>query len=179
MISWSDAPTSVITAQRATPPRLHSSQTRPCSRQSPDRSASWSPGALSFYHIDTATLKGLRPDVILTQAQCDVCAVTMKDVEAALGSGSGRGALFLWLQRRWLMCGDIGSVAAVLNVPAWNRLGERWRERVRRSRPRLAARLFLPAHRMDDRAAAGNWVRTRRNGGGLICLANQANTRPG
>ena len=36
--------------------------------------------ALSLYNIDEKLLKELRPDIILTQSQCEVCAVSEKDV---------------------------------------------------------------------------------------------------
>ena len=41
--------------------------------------------ALSVYEVDADALKALRPDVILTQTQCEVCAVTPADVEHAVG----------------------------------------------------------------------------------------------
>jgi iron complex transport system substrate-binding protein len=44
------------------------------------------PAALSVYQVDADLLRRLRPDVILTQTQCEVCAVSLKDVEAALCS---------------------------------------------------------------------------------------------
>jgi iron complex transport system substrate-binding protein len=40
--------------------------------------------ALSVYEIDTARLEELRPDLILTQDQCEVCAVSLTDLEKAL-----------------------------------------------------------------------------------------------
>jgi iron complex transport system substrate-binding protein len=45
--------------------------------------------ALSIYEIDVAQLQKLRPDLILTQAQCEVCAVTVSDLEKALASVVG------------------------------------------------------------------------------------------
>src|SRR5437867_225769 len=39
--------------------------------------------ALSVYRVGAEALAALRPDVILTQSQCEVCAVSLKDVEAA------------------------------------------------------------------------------------------------
>src|SRR5262245_33918327 len=39
----------------------------------------------SVYAVDAKLLDDLRPDVILTQAQCEVCAVSLRDVEAAVG----------------------------------------------------------------------------------------------
>src|SRR5262249_38419776 len=40
--------------------------------------------ATSVYRVDEALLQQLRPDVIVTQAQCEVCAVSLRDVEAAV-----------------------------------------------------------------------------------------------
>lgn len=40
--------------------------------------------SLSIYDINEETLRELRPDVILTQAQCEVCAVSVAEVETAL-----------------------------------------------------------------------------------------------
>src|SRR5262249_37726701 len=39
---------------------------------------------LSVYRVDTEELRELKPDVIITQTQCEVCAVSERDVEAAL-----------------------------------------------------------------------------------------------
>src|SRR6185437_10505727 len=40
-------------------------------------------GAVSIYQIDAERLQALQPDIILTQAQCEVCAVSLAEVEAA------------------------------------------------------------------------------------------------
>lgn len=39
---------------------------------------------LSVYQLDVEKLEALKPDYIITQSQCEVCAVNMKDVEAAV-----------------------------------------------------------------------------------------------
>ena len=39
---------------------------------------------LSVYRVDTKLLDELQPTLIVTQAQCEVCAVSLKDVEAAV-----------------------------------------------------------------------------------------------
>jgi len=41
-------------------------------------------GALAVYRVDAERLRALAPDVIVTQTQCEVCAVSLGDVEAAL-----------------------------------------------------------------------------------------------
>ena len=40
--------------------------------------------ALSVYRVEIKTLRRLKPDIIVTQTQCDVCAVSFTDVEQAL-----------------------------------------------------------------------------------------------
>ncbi len=45
--------------------------------------------ALSLYEIDVEKLQQLQPDLILTQTQCDVCAVSLAEVEQAVGPWLG------------------------------------------------------------------------------------------
>ena len=40
--------------------------------------------ALSVYHVDPGMLEDLNPTHIITQSQCEVCAVSLKDVEIAV-----------------------------------------------------------------------------------------------
>src|SRR3989442_570260 len=40
--------------------------------------------SLSVYRVDADKLKALNPDVIITQDHCEVCAVSLKDVENAV-----------------------------------------------------------------------------------------------
>jgi len=42
--------------------------------------------AMSIYRVDAELLRLLQPDVIVTQSQCEVCAVSEKDVEEALAN---------------------------------------------------------------------------------------------
>jgi len=44
---------------------------------------------LSVYDVDAPLLRSLKPDVILTQSQCAVCAVTPADLQAALDEWVG------------------------------------------------------------------------------------------
>lgn len=75
--------------------------------------------ALSVYRINENILKELKPDIIITQSQCDVCAVSEKDVENALGHILGINPLIISLQPKNL--GDIGEdikfVANSIGVP--------------------------------------------------------------
>lgn len=40
--------------------------------------------ALSVYYVDEKKLRDLKPDIIITQTQCEVCAVSLKDVQDSL-----------------------------------------------------------------------------------------------
>ena len=45
--------------------------------------------ALSIYRVDADRLRALSPDLILTQSQCEVCAVSERDLEDALADWMG------------------------------------------------------------------------------------------
>jgi iron complex transport system substrate-binding protein len=45
--------------------------------------------ALSVYRVDAIRLRGLKPDLIITQAQCEVCAVSEADLATALAEWTG------------------------------------------------------------------------------------------
>jgi iron complex transport system substrate-binding protein len=45
--------------------------------------------ALAVYRVDADRLRSLRPGVIVTQSQCDVCAVSMREVEEAVAQWVG------------------------------------------------------------------------------------------
>jgi iron complex transport system substrate-binding protein len=53
---------------------------------------------LSLYKVDTDRLAKLQPDVIVTQSQCDVCAVSEKELAAALSDWVGKPAQIVSLQ---------------------------------------------------------------------------------
>jgi iron complex transport system substrate-binding protein len=54
------------------------------SREIDDRVKAVVQEGLSVYRVDGDTLKSLRPDVIVTQSQCEVCAVSEDDLRAAV-----------------------------------------------------------------------------------------------
>ena len=54
------------------------------SRQIDDRVKAVLKNATSVYSVNEALLEELQPTVVITQTQCEVCAVSLKDVEAAV-----------------------------------------------------------------------------------------------
>ena len=74
--------------------------------------------ALSLYEIDVDKLQQLQPDLILTQAQCEVCAVSLDEVEQAVGQWIGARPQILSLSPQSLadVWEDLRRVAVALGV---------------------------------------------------------------
>ncbi len=121
--------------------------------------------ALSIYRVDGERLRALAPDLIVTQTQCEVCAVTPADVEAALAAWTGARPRLVSLAPDALAAifADIERVAAALGRPQHGAaLVEILRARMDAiatetarltARPRVACVEWI-----DPLMAAGNWV---------------------
>lgn len=75
--------------------------------------------ALSIYEIKLDVLEQLKPTHILTQDQCDICAVSVTDVETAVAKLTNSHPQIISLQPQHLadVWTDIQRVAIALNVP--------------------------------------------------------------
>lgn len=121
--------------------------------------------ALSIYRVDGERLGALAPDVILTQTQCEVCAVTPADVEAALAAWTGARPRLVSLAPNALadIFADIERVAIALGRPERGAaLVESLRARmdsIAAAAARLAARPRVACLEwIDPLMAAGNWM---------------------
>jgi len=132
-------------------------------------------GGLGIYRIDVDALRALEPDLILTQDQCDVCAVSFGDVQAAVQEIARPGTEIVSLRPGRLAdvwC-DVETVAVAAGVAARGRaVADALRARVaglaertaRLPRPRLAClEWFAPL------MAAGNWVPELATAAGATC----------
>ena len=121
--------------------------------------------ALSVYAVDTATLRRLNPDLIVTQSQCEVCAVSERDVEDAVAGWLGARPQIVSLRPDTLsdIWDDIEGVAIALGAP------ERGVDLTRRLKARgaaIAERSAQTSSRpavaciewIDPLMAAGNWM---------------------
>lgn len=74
--------------------------------------------ALSIYQIKTDVLEQLQPTHIITQDQCDVCAVSLKEVEAAVANLTHSQPQIISLQPNVLadVWADIGRVGNALGA---------------------------------------------------------------
>ena len=121
--------------------------------------------ALSIYTVKREVIKELAPDVVITQAQCEVCAVSLKDVEEALDNYLDKESHIVSLQPNKLddIFEDIKTVAQALDVTdAGNVLVEDLQERVDiirhklkyvESRPTVACIEWL-----EPLMVSGNWI---------------------
>ncbi|HVN27028.1 MAG TPA: ABC transporter substrate-binding protein, partial [Candidatus Binataceae bacterium] len=75
--------------------------------------------ALSVYRVDAAKLRELHPDVIVTQSQCEVCAVNQADVDAAVAEWAGGKPTVVSLAPYSLadVFSDMQRVATALGAP--------------------------------------------------------------
>src|SRR5256885_12601907 len=73
---------------------------------------------LSVYRVDVDRLRALQPDLILTQTQCAVCAVTPRDLEDALSAWTGARPAMVSLEPNDLsdVWNDIRRVGEALGV---------------------------------------------------------------
>ncbi|NDD30955.1 MAG: cobalamin-binding protein [Proteobacteria bacterium] len=137
--------------------------------------------ALSVYQVDADMLAALRPDVIVTQSQCEVCAVSTKDVENALCSWVDSRPRIVSCQPDSLddVWADIRRVAEALGAP------ERGTELVDALRARMdsvSARALACGTRprvaciewVDPLMASGNWMPTLVEMAGGVNLFGEA-----
>ena len=75
---------------------------------------------ISVYRVHDELLRELSPDVIITQDQCEVCAVSLKDVEHAISDWAGRDIQVVSCRPNALgdIWSDIRRVADALGIPA-------------------------------------------------------------
>jgi iron complex transport system substrate-binding protein len=121
--------------------------------------------ALSIYEVDAELLQRLRPDLIITQTQCEVCAVSPADVERAACEMTGTPARVLALEPNGLndVWADVRRVAGALGVAAaGEELVERLGARVAAIGSRAGALLPKPrvavVEWIEPLMAAGNWM---------------------
>lgn len=120
--------------------------------------------AVSIYRVDAEMLRDLRPDVIVTQSHCEVCAVSEKDVQLAIGECLDRKPKIVSLAPNNLadVWQSIRNVADALGVSSRGdelvrQLQERVEHITERSRP-LPKPTVACLEWLDPLMAAGNWV---------------------
>jgi iron complex transport system substrate-binding protein len=137
--------------------------------------------ALSVYTVKREQIKLLSPDVVITQAQCEVCAVSLKDVEVALENYLDKQAQIISLQPNSLddIFKDIIAIAAALHIPEKGyMLVEELQERLDIIRHKLKYIEHKPAvaciEWLDPLMLSGNWIPEMVNIAGGINILTEA-----
>jgi len=116
---------------------------------------------LSVYRVDADALSALTPDLIVTQDHCDVCAVSLRDVQEAVCRWTDRRVEIVSLRPDCLAdaYGDIGRVALALAAAAQGT------GLVAHMQRRMRALTVQPARRRRPRVAFIEWVEPLMAGG--------------
>jgi iron complex transport system substrate-binding protein len=121
--------------------------------------------ALAVYRVEAPLLERLAPDLIVTQAQCEVCAVGLTEVEEAVRQTLGGRARILSLEPDALgdVWADVRRVGAALGLEEEaEALVAGLEARIGFVRSRAAAAEHKPTvaciEWIDPLMAAGNWV---------------------
>jgi len=120
---------------------------------------------LSVYRVDEARLRALAPELIVTQDQCEVCAASLSDVEAALARWPGVAPRVVSLDPRTLgdVLRDAVRVASALGEAERGRaLQARLSDRISDLGERAAGTASRPGvaciEWIEPLMAAGNWM---------------------
>ena len=121
--------------------------------------------SLSVYKVDVDELKKLNPDVVITQAHCEVCAVSFSEVEKIIASFMNKKTKIISLQPNTLddVFNDINRVAQGLNIdeittknlikPLEERVKNIQIKSLRQKKKKIACIEWI-----DPLMAAGNWI---------------------
>lgn len=119
---------------------------------------------LAVYEVDADALEALKPDVILTQDQCEVCAVSLADVERAVCTFVGSQPSIVSMRPHTMadIYSDIGRVAEAIGRPkAGEKLVAAMQERIAAISAKVAG---LPKKRLafiewvDPPMSGGHWM---------------------
>jgi iron complex transport system substrate-binding protein len=135
------------------------------SREIDDRVKAVLKDAMSVYRVHTDTLEQLEPTLIITQTQCEVCAVSLKDVEAAVCDLVRSQPAVVALEPNCLndVWSDIRYVAKAAGI---EQAGEELVATLQRRLEEISAQTAVIASPpriaciewIDPLMAAGNWV---------------------
>jgi len=121
--------------------------------------------AVSVYDVFDGVLERLEPTHIITQSQCEVCAVSLRDVERAVSAGLSSKPRIVSLQPNSLpdVWNDIKDVSEALDIA---RRGHELIETLKSRMQSISERALLDQGRprvaciewLEPLMAAGNWV---------------------
>ena len=121
--------------------------------------------SLSVYKVDVSELKKLDPDVVVTQAHCEVCAVSFSEVKEIVTNHINKKTKIISLQPNTLedVFDDINRVAKGLNIDeiTTKNLIKPLKERVKNIQTKSLKqkkKTIACIEWIDPLMAAGNWI---------------------
>ena len=119
--------------------------------------------ALSIYEVKTEVLEQLKPTHIITQNQCDVCAVTQSEVEKAISVLTKSDVKVISLQPNLLndIWADIEQVARILEVeskPVLEQLQQRIKAISHQTRNINTKPTVVALEWIEPLMGGGNWI---------------------
>ena len=121
--------------------------------------------SLSVYKVDVKKLKKLEPDLVITQAHCEVCAVSLAEVEEIVSNHLNEKTKIISLQPNTLgeVFDDIKKVANGLNLDKITTEGlikplKQRVEDIRIKSSKKIKRSVACVEWIDPLMAAGNWI---------------------
>jgi len=140
--------------------------------------------ALSIYEVDLEKLKALKPDIIITQDQCKVCAVSESDLRYALKDWVNHDVTIVSQKAKgfddfWL---DVENIANVLNV---SQKGKNLINQMKFKISQIREKIPLDQKKkrvamiewVDPLMAAGNWIPKIINLAGGLNIFGKENER--
>ena len=114
--------------------------------------------ALSIYEVFDDVLERLQPTHILTQVQCDVCAVSLRDVEQSIASRLASAPQLVPLNPAslndiWTDLRSVGTAVGISAEPLIASLQDRMKEYAKPASLRVACIEWI-----EPLMAAGNWT---------------------
>lgn len=156
-----DHPPEAVHAPPATAPKYPADGT---SYQIDERVKALVQEGLSVYRVDREALRRARPDVVITQDQCQVCAASSADVEEAVRETLGSRAEIVSLEPATLadVLEDVRTVGRALDAEEGaRRTVAAMEERMEAVEARVAGAQERPSvvgvEWLDPLMAAGNW----------------------
>lgn len=157
-----DYPPSVLSLPILTEPKLDVNGN---SREIDDRVKAILRDAVSVYRVFDDRLNDLKPDIIVTQAMCEVCAVSLEEVQRVTRECLSAPAELVSLEPNALeaVFADIQRVADALHAPERGaakiaEMRQRMEGIAARSRKQLNKPTVALVEWIDPLMAAGNWM---------------------
>ena len=120
---------------------------------------------LSVYEVNTDLLKKLAPDLIITQAQCEACAVSLNDVKKAVSDSVGNKPDIVSLEPNYLdeVWSDFERVGEKLNctdsyLKFKSEIEQRLEKLKQKSQQLIKRPSVLCVEWIDPLMIAANWV---------------------